>query len=95
MRRGVNRMRKFIMTFAIATALVLSGLSFASSTSAAPLPSNCDKDRGVITCEESNPVGNSGNTKTSTTTQKGSFSSSHDPSCTFTNPGGHTRDVAC
>lgn len=83
-------MRKTVVTLLMVVSFAISGLGFAATASASSHDDpNCDKVRGTIICTYSEPVGNSGKTKTSTESQKGSFNSSHDPDCTYTNPSGN------
>jgi hypothetical protein len=85
-------MKKMLITAAIATPLALS-LGVVASPSSALAETTCDKVRGTIVCVTEEPVGNSDNVKTSTTSKKGSESSSHETESrkSMTNPSG-TRD---
>ena len=66
-----------------AVGLAVAGLAVLPPlASADPLPEGCDKERGTITCGPApviNPAGNPVQGQQVTTTQKGSFQSSHDP----------------
>jgi hypothetical protein len=77
------------LRFALAGSVVIGALAVPAIGQADPLPAGCTKDRGTITCVERDEAGNSGRFKTTETTQKGSFQSSHEEDTTFTNPGGN------
>jgi hypothetical protein len=94
-------LRKLGMMVAIAVPLALSlGVVDAPSSALADSPqSQCEgiyeNDRGTKTCTVSKPVGRSDNEKVETTSQKGSFNSSHPKDCSkgISNPSGtHTHD---
>lgn len=83
-------MRKAIASLTLALTLIVSSLGFSASAFAdPPLPEGCTKDRGTVYCTEIVYLGESENTKVYKESQKGSFSSSHDPDCGYTNPGGN------
>jgi hypothetical protein len=75
-------MKRIIMLLTVAALLVASLTITATGAFADPLPNNCTKTQGTVTCTESGK-----NPKfTSTTTQKGSLQSSHEPATTCTKP---------
>lgn len=78
MRRRV----KMLVVTSIVSAFVAG---MVPTSSAAPLPAGCTKTRGTITCTEEGKNKN----WTTTTTQKGSFESSHPEDKTNRNKGGN------
>jgi hypothetical protein len=80
--------------------ILIAGALFAglvTVTSADPVPAGCDKQQSVITCgpvveNVGNAPGHSSAQETeTTTTQKASFESSHDPSTVCEGPPGQCR----
>jgi hypothetical protein len=85
------------MSRLLSIALLASVASFGfgvSGSIAAPLPDNCTKDQGVVTCQTSDPVGNSENsggnsqTRDTTDTSRGNLTNKKS-SCT-SGPGNQT-----
>lgn len=76
--------RRIRLLLAAAVLAVMMLMVNAVPVFAANAPAGCDKDRGTITCTED---GKSNNPKfTQTTTQKGSFQSSHPEENTCSDP---------
>ena len=76
-------MKKLFQAAALSAALFMP-FGMTTAVSADPLPEGCTKERGTITCTQSEPVGNApehsnAQRTETTTTQKGSFQSSHEP----------------
>jgi hypothetical protein len=76
-----------LLSIALLASVAFFGIG-ASGSIAAPLPDNCTKDQGVITCPD--PVGNSensgGNSQTRDTTSRGNLTNKQ---CT-SGPGNQT-----
>jgi hypothetical protein len=81
----------------LVVAISLMAVTAASPVNAAPpLPAGCDKVRGTIECTQTETVGNAPENSnaqrtTTTTDQKGSFESSHEPVTECTGPPGQCR----
>lgn len=75
---------KLLTSAALGAALIVPAIGQAD-----PLPSNCIKVQSIIVCSTQVEAGSSGRFKTTTTTTKASFQSSHPILRFFTNPGGN------
>lgn len=79
-------MKRVRIALGVAAFMVASGAGI-SAAGAAPLPDNCTKDRGTVTCFEG-PGNNQGGVGTSTETQGNTTNTSPEPQDldTFCNP---------
>jgi hypothetical protein len=84
------------MTLLITAAIMAMSMSLAAAGAALadpPLPGGCSKEQGTINCVQEEEGKNDKFTQEQTTTQKGSFQSSHDPVTTEEcQQDGQTRD---
>jgi hypothetical protein len=84
---------KILSSILIAGALFVASVGIAAAD---PVPAGCDKARGTITCTTTETAGNApehsnAQRVTDTTTQKGSFESSHEPVVTCDGPPGQCK----